>query len=77
MRDLDGNVSGPIKYWDIHFGAEDGPSDKEWEDGAEQVIHDSVKAHLVGHPKEPLAHVPGPNGKRNSNTLWLFLVLGI
>ncbi|HEX5705412.1 MAG TPA: asparagine synthase (glutamine-hydrolyzing) [Pyrinomonadaceae bacterium] len=47
LLDFDGPCGAPIKYWDINFRAEAGRSDQEWEEEADAVITDSVKAHLV------------------------------
>jgi asparagine synthase (glutamine-hydrolysing) len=45
--DFDGRREEPVRYWDIEFKQEDGLSDSEWEQRAEEVIHESVNAHLV------------------------------
>ncbi len=45
--DFDGHRTEPVRYWDIEFKQEDGLTDSEWEERAEQVIHESVNAHLV------------------------------
>lgn len=45
--DFDGRRTEPVRYWDIEFKQEDGLSDSEWEERAEEVIHESVNAHLV------------------------------
>ncbi len=45
--DFDGQTTGPTRYWDFRFKPEGGLSDRDWEDRAEAVIHDSVKAHLI------------------------------
>lgn len=45
--DFDGQRVEPVRYWDIEFKQEDGLSDSEWERRAEEVIHESVNAHLV------------------------------
>lgn len=37
----------PVKYWDLRFEPQNGLSDSEWEERAHEVIHDSVRAHLV------------------------------
>jgi asparagine synthase (glutamine-hydrolysing) len=47
LIDFDGHSKGPVRYWDLKFEAEDGLSDHDWEERAEAVIQDSVKAHLV------------------------------
>jgi asparagine synthase (glutamine-hydrolysing) len=47
LIDFDGKHGEPVKYWDLNFRAEKGVSDKEWEERADAVITDSVKAHLV------------------------------
>jgi len=47
MADFDGRLGEPVKYWDINFRAEKGTSDQDWEEQADAVITDSVKAHLV------------------------------
>jgi asparagine synthase (glutamine-hydrolysing) len=45
--DFDGGPVEPVKYWDINFRAEDGRSERDWEEEADAVITESVKAHLV------------------------------
>jgi asparagine synthase (glutamine-hydrolysing) len=45
--DFEGHADKPVKYWDVTFQAKDGLTDSEWEDRAEEVIHESVNAHLV------------------------------
>ncbi len=45
--DFNGGVSGPTRYWDLSFEAQSGLTDNQWLERAEEVIHDSVKAHLV------------------------------
>lgn len=47
LVDFDGDIDGPQKYWDLSFKSEAGVSDEEWKERAEEVIHESVKAHLV------------------------------
>jgi asparagine synthase (glutamine-hydrolysing) len=47
LADFDGPLGEPVKYWDINFRAENGTSVQRWEEQAEAVISDSVKAHLV------------------------------
>src|SRR5437588_7956058 len=47
MVDFDGNVEGPTRYWDLRFKPRHGLSDQQWEAEAAEVIHDSVKAHLI------------------------------
>jgi asparagine synthase (glutamine-hydrolysing) len=47
MVDFGGNVEGPRRYWDLSFRPQHGLSDRQWEERAEEVIHDSVRAHLV------------------------------
>jgi len=44
---FDGQREEAVRYWDIEFKQEDGLSDSEWERRAEEVIHESVNAHLV------------------------------
>lgn len=45
--DFDGQAQEPVRYWDVTFQSKDGLTDREWEDRAEEVIHESVNAHLV------------------------------
>jgi len=47
LVDFDGPVREPIRYWDIKFRSEDRISAHEWEEQADAVISESVKAHLV------------------------------
>lgn len=47
VMDFDGHLQSPTRYWDLQFETEEGGSDEEWEQRAEAVIHESVKAHLV------------------------------
>ena len=47
LADFDGHVAGPERYWDFRFEPQSGLSDGEWEERAESVIRDSVKAHLI------------------------------
>ena len=47
VADFDGRAGEPVKYWDIDFRAEAGKSEREWEERADAVITDSVRAHLV------------------------------
>ena len=47
LMDFDGQAAEPVKYWDLNFRAEKGTSDADWEERADSVITDSVKAHLV------------------------------
>jgi asparagine synthase (glutamine-hydrolysing) len=47
LVDFDGPVGETVKYWDLNFRAEKGVSDKDWEEQADAIITDSVKAHLV------------------------------
>lgn len=47
LVDLDGKITSPVRYWDLRFEPETGLSDRDWEERAEALIHDSVKAHLV------------------------------
>ena len=47
LLDFDGPAGGPVRYWDVNFRAERGASDQEWEERADSVITESVKAHLV------------------------------
>jgi asparagine synthase (glutamine-hydrolysing) len=47
LVDFDGQKSEPIKYWDINFRAQKGISEQEWEEQADAIISDSVRAHLV------------------------------
>jgi len=47
LLDFDGAVGEPIKYWDISFGAEQTNSEETWEELADTVVTESVKAHLV------------------------------
>jgi asparagine synthase (glutamine-hydrolysing) len=47
LIDFEGRLEEPRRYWDFRFQAESGISDREWEERAESVIHESVKAHLV------------------------------
>ena len=46
--DFNGTIYGPIKYWDINFSeSKNKIKEKEWIEYGEEVIKDSVKAHLV------------------------------
>src|SRR5205807_2645023 len=47
LVDFDGPVPSPIKYWDMSFRPQEGISDDEWEERADAIISDSVRAHLV------------------------------
>lgn len=47
LLDFDGGPVEPVKYWDINFRAEKGASARDWEEQADAVITDSVRAHLV------------------------------
>jgi asparagine synthase (glutamine-hydrolysing) len=47
LCNFDGGAGKPVKYYDVNFEAEDGTSDQDWEERAEAIITDSVKAHLV------------------------------
>lgn len=47
VADFDGHMDEPTRYWDVTFQSKDGLTDREWEDRAEEVIHESVNAHLV------------------------------
>lgn len=47
LLDFDGRPGEPVKYWDLNFKAKRMVSDREWEERAEAVIRESVKAHLV------------------------------
>ncbi|MDQ1639507.1 MAG: hypothetical protein QOF62_2846 [Pyrinomonadaceae bacterium] len=44
---LDGMISEPVRFWDVTFEEDNSRSDRQWENAAEEIIHDSVKAHLV------------------------------
>jgi asparagine synthase (glutamine-hydrolysing) len=47
LVDFDGHLAGPTRYWDFRFEPQTGLSDRDWEERAEAVIYDSVKAHLI------------------------------
>ena len=47
LADFDGRAGEPVKYWDLDFRAEEGMAEREWEERAEAVIGESVKAHLI------------------------------
>jgi asparagine synthase (glutamine-hydrolysing) len=47
LVDFDGNHEPPVKYWDLQFKSRNGKSEEDWADEGEQIIRDSVKAHLV------------------------------
>jgi asparagine synthase (glutamine-hydrolysing) len=47
VADFDGHHGEPTRYWDFRFEPRSGLSDGEWEERAESVIRDSVKAHLI------------------------------
>jgi len=47
LVDFDGPPGEPVKYWDANFRAEKGVSEQDWEEQANAVISDSVRAHLV------------------------------
>ena len=44
---FDGNISGPEEYWHLEFQPEIHRSKSEWLEAIDQVLHDSVCAHLV------------------------------
>lgn len=45
--DFDGRTAGPQRYWELRFRPERGVSSKEWARRLEDVLRDSVRAHLV------------------------------
>jgi asparagine synthase (glutamine-hydrolysing) len=45
--DLEGNTTGPTRYWDFTFEADQGPSLDQWVERFEQALEESVQAHLV------------------------------
>ncbi len=45
--DFEGKVSEQIQYWDLSFAEKKSMREEEWVEAAEEVIEDSVKAHLV------------------------------
>ncbi len=47
LVDFEGPPGEPVKYWDITFRAENGRSEQDWEEQADAIIGDSVRAHLV------------------------------
>lgn len=47
LIDFDGPAPEPVKYWNICFEPQEGISDQEWEERADAIISDSVRAHLV------------------------------
>ncbi len=47
VADFDGRSAGAKRYWDFRFEPETGLSDRDWEERAESVIYESVKAHLI------------------------------
>jgi asparagine synthase (glutamine-hydrolysing) len=47
LADFDGHTGEPTRYWDFQFEPQASLSDSEWEERAESVINDSVKAHLI------------------------------
>lgn len=47
VADFDGRIEGPTRYWDLQFNPQTGLTDHQWEERAESVIYDSVKAHLI------------------------------
>lgn len=47
LVNFDGEMTEPQRYWDFHFKSQSGLSDGDWEERAESVIYESVKAHLV------------------------------
>jgi len=47
LVDFDGRLTEPVRYWDINFRAEKGTPERDWEEQADSIIGDSVKAHLV------------------------------
>jgi asparagine synthase (glutamine-hydrolysing) len=44
---FDGDRTEPVKYWDARFESQNGLSDEGWVERGEEIIRDSVKAHLV------------------------------
>ena len=44
---FDGTTSGPQSYWTLQFRAEQGRTFEEWSDRLDEVLRDSVRAHLV------------------------------
>lgn len=47
VADFDGRVGEPVKYWDLDFRPERVAPRRDWEEEADAVIKESVKAHLV------------------------------
>jgi asparagine synthase (glutamine-hydrolysing) len=47
LTDFDGRHSEPVKYWDLNFRADRRVPERDWEEQADAVITESVKAHLV------------------------------
>lgn len=47
VADFDGKHGEPVRYWDMTFEPANSLSDQGWIDRGEEVIRDSVKAHLV------------------------------
>ena len=47
VMDFDGNIDGPKQYWELRFQPQHGLTDRQWEERAAEVIHDSVRAHLI------------------------------
>jgi asparagine synthase (glutamine-hydrolysing) len=45
--DFKGKISGPEEYWNFSFNPNYKKTEKEWLEETEEVIKDSVKAHLV------------------------------
>lgn len=44
---FDGKVSGPESYWHIEFRPDHAKTECEWLEGLDEVLRNSVKAHLV------------------------------
>src|SRR2546423_10748186 len=49
LIDFDGPMTGPTKYWEISFRAQNGVSESDWEEQADAIISDSGKANLVAN----------------------------
>jgi asparagine synthase (glutamine-hydrolysing) len=47
LINFDGDRKAPVKYWDARFESKDGLSDEDWLERGDEIIRDSVKAHLV------------------------------
>ena len=45
--DFDGKVNGPRRYWQMSFSADEAQSESQWLEQLDNVMRESVKAHLI------------------------------